>query len=116
MRFFNSISLYIYKLIVLIFLFPIGGILIISTFGNNIIGSFFFGSLLLLLSIIKFNELLKDPDFDFNTFVLVILIIPIIIDFVFKANYLNFHFFDNIDFTYNVLKNYIYLFFDNYLS
>ncbi|WP_404318466.1 hypothetical protein [Malaciobacter canalis] len=111
----KSLSLYFYKLLFLFFLFPIGGMLIIGMFGNNVVGSFFFGACLLLLSIMKFHEFFSDPDFDFNTFVLVILIIPIIIDYLFKVSYINFDFFNNIEFTYEILIKCLYQFYENYM-
>lgn len=112
----NGLSIYLYKLLVLFLMFPIGGMLTSGMFGNNIVGSFFFAGCLLLLSIMKFNKFLGDPDFDFNTFVLVILIIPIVIDYLFKVTYMNFYFFSDMEFTYDVLFNYIQIFYEDYLQ
>lgn len=108
MNYIKNASLYFYKVLFVFFFFPIGGMLIISMFGNNLISSFLFGFCLILISIMKFKDFLKDPDFDFNTFILVIIIIPIIIDYFFKITYTNFNFFQNMGLTYEVLIQYFY--------
>lgn len=116
MIFLRGLSLYFYKVLVLIMLFPIGAMVITPMFGNGLVGAFFFGACLFLLSIMKFREFFSDPSFDFNTFVLVILIIPIIIDFGFKLTYENFIFFSNMGFTHDIIIKYLYQFHENYMQ
>ncbi|WP_072681599.1 hypothetical protein [Arcobacter sp. LA11] len=115
MSFLRGLSLYFYKVLFLILLFPIGAMVITPMFGSGIVGAFFFGACLFLLSIMKFREFFSDPVFDFDTFVLVILIIPIIIDFGFKLTYENFYFFNSMEFTYDIVIKYLYHFYDNYM-
>lgn len=116
MNFIRGLSMYFYKVLFLLLLFPIGAMVITPIFGNDIVGAFFFGACLFLLSIMKFREFLSDPVFDLNTFVLVILIIPIIIDFGFKITYDNFDFFNNMGFTYDVIIRYLYQFYENHMQ